>query len=139
MSVRLFDGARGERMKGSRTSVAVFMLAVFAAWQLGALVHFATVPHELSPRGKIVPSCDDGHQHGSRGADPANDGREGRDECRFVASITQARADLAPGVPVTAIAAPPEAPAAPVDADLQFLPTDDLYLTAPTHSPPAFS
>jgi hypothetical protein len=126
-------------MKVFRTSVAVFMLAVFAAWQLGALVHFATVAHELCPHGQVVDAVDHHHEHDhdhSHDADPSNHGHDGHDDCRIVASITQARADVGSEAPAAALVVPLEVIAAPVETDLQFLPTDDLYLTAPSHSPP---
>lgn len=86
-----------KRMIRHRSRIAVGMTAIFALWQLGALIHFATVTHTLCPHGQVVDASghDHGHHHGAGDGDHhGGDGdhqHHGHDDCQVVSALTSAR------------------------------------------------
>ena len=107
------------------------MLAAFAVWQISTLVHLVSVVHAICPHGKIV-DIDDLSEHPD-----SNDKSTDHDDCSFLTAFTVARTII--------VDATPDVPAAEMTNDK--VPTmenhvvigDDLYMLAPSNSPPVAS
>ena len=118
-------------LEKTRKRIAGVMLAAFAVWQIGTMVHLVSVVHAICPHGKIV-DLDDLPDNPDASDIPSN-----HDDCAFLTAFTVARTIIVDGAP--------DVPAAEMTND--NIPTmenhvvndDDLYLLAPSNSPPVAS
>lgn len=118
-------------LEKTRKRIAGVMLAAFAVWQIGTMIHLVSVVHVVCPHGKII-DLDDLPDNPDAGDIPPN-----HDDCAFLTALTVARTIISDGAP--------DVPAAEMTND--NVPTmedhviinGDLYMFAPSNSPPAAS
>ncbi len=118
-------------LEKTRKRIAGVMLAAFAVWQIGTMIHLISVVHVICPHGKII-DLDDLPDNPDASDIPPN-----HDDCAFLTALTVARTIISDGVS--------DVPAAEMTNDNtpaiedHFVSDDDLYLLAPSNSPPVTS
>ena len=118
-------------LEKTRKRIAGVMLVAFAVWQIGTMVHLVSVVHAICPHGKIVDIGDLSDNPDSKDKSP------GHDDCAFLTALTVARTIISDGAP--------DVPAAEMTNDNvpmmedHVIIDDDLYMLAPSNSPPAAS
>ncbi len=118
-------------LEKTRKRIAGVMLAAFAVWQIGTMVHLVSVVHVVCPHGKII-DLDDLPDNPDASDIPPN-----HDDCAFLTALTVARTIISDGAP--------DVPAAEMTDDNvpamedHVIIDDDLYMLAPSNSPPAAS
>jgi hypothetical protein len=115
-------------LEKTRTRIAGVMLAAFTVWQISTLVHLVSVVHAICPHGKIV-DINDSSEHPD-----SNDRSSDHDDCAFLTAFTVARTIIVDGTP-DVLAAQMATDTVPTIEDHVVI-GDDLYMLAPSNSPP---
>ena len=118
-------------LEKTRKRIAGVMLAAFAVWQIGTMVHLVSVVHAICPHGKIIDINDLSEYPDSSDKSPDHD------DCSFLTTFTVARTMIIDGTP--------DVPASEITDDNipimenHVVANDELYMLAPSNSPPATS
>ncbi len=123
-------------MRLKKQTATLLLLALFAAWQVDAVVHLLLTPHVICEHGKVVDAHSESDQPHHDSHDEGDDNHKG---CAYLALMTVAETWVGPGAPIIVEKEAREIKTVIPYREFVMRHGPELFRLSPSNSPPSHS